>query len=112
MMMLPLLLLLLLWPSILPISTVQAVVPYNHTVPNLPGPNVMATMGNPLKGLVGGSRWAALPLRSDIVPLSMEFFNVGVSVDTGPYIWTVLDVPLSHKYQFMYLSLEHSSPKS
>jgi hypothetical protein len=78
MMMLPLLLL-LLWPSFLPISKVLAVVPYNHTVPNLPGPNVMATLGNPLKGLVGGSRWAAPPLRSDIVPLSMEFFNVGVS---------------------------------
>jgi hypothetical protein len=53
------------------------VIPY-YTVPYLPEPNLLATMGNPLKGLVGGSRWAIPPLREDIVPLSMEFFNVGV----------------------------------
>lgn len=52
--------------------------PY-HTVLDLPEPNLLATMGNPLKGLVGGSRWAVPPLRDDIVSLSMEFFNVGVS---------------------------------
>jgi hypothetical protein len=55
--------------------------PYYHTVPNLPARNIMASMGNPLKGLVGGSRWAAPPLRDDIVPNSLEFFNVGVSDD-------------------------------
>jgi hypothetical protein len=55
--------------------------PYYHTVPNLPERNILATMGNPLKGLVGGSRWAAPPLRDDIVPSSLEFFNVGVSDD-------------------------------
>jgi hypothetical protein len=61
------------------VTAATAVIPYHHTVPDLPLPNLLATMGNPLKGLVGGSRWSTPPLRHDIVPHSMEFFNVGVS---------------------------------
>jgi hypothetical protein len=78
------------------VTAATAVIPY-HTVPNLPLPNLLATMGNPLKGLVGGSRWTTPPLRNDIVPHSMEFFNVGVSSDTDGLDHDVRDglLPLS-----------------
>lgn len=40
-------------------------------------PNETAALGNPLKGLMGGGRWAPLPL-PESVPLSMEWYNIGV----------------------------------
>ena len=45
----------------------------------LGAPNLNAAVGNPLKGLAGGARWAPLPL-PDSVPLSIEFYNLGVSL--------------------------------
>lgn len=49
-----------------------------YTVPDLPETNLRAAMGNPLKGLIGGSRWSSVPLREDYINLSMESFSVGV----------------------------------
>lgn len=43
-------------------------------------PNLQVSRGNPLKGLVGGIRWAPPPLPEQI-PLSIEFFNIGVSAE-------------------------------
>lgn len=40
--------------------------------------NMAAASGNPLKGLVGGARFSSPPL-DETVPLSMEWYNVGVS---------------------------------
>jgi hypothetical protein len=42
-------------------------------------PNETAAMGNPLRGLAGGSRWAAVPLPEPI-PFTIEWCNVGVRV--------------------------------
>jgi hypothetical protein len=39
--------------------------------------NLTAGMDNPLKGLVGGARWAPPPLLNT-VPLSMEWYNLGL----------------------------------
>ena len=49
--------------------------PYFETT-DLGRPNVDAAIGNPMKGLVGGARYAPPPL-PDSVPLSIEFYNVG-----------------------------------
>lgn len=40
-------------------------------------PNETAAMGNPLRGLAGGSRWAAVPL-PEPVPFTIEWCNVVV----------------------------------
>jgi hypothetical protein len=37
----------------------------------------MAAIGNPMKGLAGGSRWSSLPMVNS-VPLAIEFFNIGL----------------------------------
>jgi len=52
-----------------------------------------AAMGNPLKGLLGGSRWSGVPL-PDAVPLSMEWANFGLDemmVGDNKFDWTLLD---------------------
>lgn len=46
---------------------------------NLGSPNFAAALGNPIKGLVGGARWYPPPPLDETIPLSMEWFNVGVS---------------------------------
>jgi hypothetical protein len=51
---------------------------YTTSDPNvLGGPNTSAALGNPLKGLYGGVRWATPPL-PEAVPLSIEWYNIGV----------------------------------
>jgi len=45
----------------------------------LGAPNTLSALGNPLKGLIGGARWANPPL-PDNVPLTMEWYNIGVSL--------------------------------
>jgi len=51
---------------------------YQTSDPVLLGaPNEMAAIGNPLKGLAGGSRYAPPPL-PESVPLAIEFFNIGL----------------------------------
>ena len=45
---------------------------YTTNDPNVLGaPNDMAALGNPMKGLIGGARWAPTPLPNN-VPLSVE----------------------------------------
>lgn len=43
----------------------------------LGAPNHTAALGNPLKGLFGGIRWSKPPL-IDTIPLSLEWFNLGL----------------------------------
>jgi hypothetical protein len=43
----------------------------------LGAPNALAAVGNPLKGLYGGARWVTPPL-PEAVPLSIEWYNIGV----------------------------------
>lgn len=40
-------------------------------------PDRRAALGNPMKGLIGGALWAPTPL-PEVVPLSVEFYNIGV----------------------------------
>lgn len=52
-----------------------------------------AAMGNPLKGLLGGSRWSHGPL-PEAVPLSMEWANFGldeIMTNDNTFDWTLLD---------------------
>jgi hypothetical protein len=51
----------------------------------LGAPNEMAAIGNPLKGLAGGSRYAPPPL-PESVPLAIEFFNIGLGTYAMPEI--------------------------
>jgi hypothetical protein len=46
----------------------------------LGAPDTSAALGNPLKGLYGGARWAKPPL-PEAVPLSIEWYNVGVRTE-------------------------------
>lgn len=39
--------------------------------------NTEVAAGNPLRGLAGGSRWAATPL-PELVPFTIEWINIGV----------------------------------
>jgi hypothetical protein len=51
---------------------------YSTSDPNVLGaPNTSAALGNPLKGLYGGVRWATPPL-PEAVPLAIEWYNIGV----------------------------------
>lgn len=51
---------------------------YSTSDPNVLGiPNASAALGNPLKGLYGGARWAPPPL-PETVPLAIEWYNIGV----------------------------------
>lgn len=50
--------------------------PY-YTHADLGVPNRMAAIGNPLKGLIGSSIWTTPPL-DETIPLSMEWYNLGV----------------------------------
>jgi Malectin domain len=55
--------------------------------------NLTAGMNNPLKGLIGGARWATPPL-INTVPLSMEWYNLGLDemmVGDNKFDWKVLD---------------------
>jgi hypothetical protein len=55
--------------------------------------NLTAGMNNPLKGLIGGARWARPPL-INTVPLSMEWFNLGLDemmVGDNKFDWKFLD---------------------
>jgi len=46
---------------------------YTTNDPNVLGaPNDRAALGNPMKGLIGGARWATTPLPNN-VPLSVEW---------------------------------------
>jgi hypothetical protein len=59
----------------------------------LGGLNQSAAISNPLKGLVGGARWAPPPLLNT-VPLSMEWYNLGldeIMVGDNKFNWTILD---------------------
>jgi hypothetical protein len=49
-----------------------------RTIEELGEPNDEAAIGNPLRGLAGGSRWAAVPLPESIVPFTIEWCNIGV----------------------------------
>lgn len=56
-------------------------------------PNYGASIGNPLKGLAGGARWATPPL-PEAVPLSIEFYNIGldeIMVGDNEFDWTTLE---------------------
>jgi hypothetical protein len=56
-------------------------------------PDVMASIGNPLKGLMGGVRWAPPPLL-DSIPSSLEWFNVGldeIMIDNDTFDWSILE---------------------
>jgi hypothetical protein len=55
--------------------------------------NLEAGMNNPLKGLIGGARWATPPLLNT-VPLSMEWYNLGLDemmVGDNKFDWKILD---------------------
>jgi Malectin domain len=55
--------------------------------------NLTAGMNNPLKGLIGGARWARPPL-INTVPLSMEWYNLGLDemmVGDNKFDWKILD---------------------
>jgi Malectin domain len=55
--------------------------------------NLTAGMNNPLKGLIGGARWARPPL-INTVPLSMEWYNLGLDemmVGDNKFDWKFLD---------------------
>jgi Malectin domain len=55
--------------------------------------NLTAGMNNPLKGLIGGARWATPPL-INTVPLRMEWYNLGldeVMVGEDKFDWKILD---------------------
>jgi len=59
--------------------------PYYWTTDSavLGAPNHTAALGNPLKGLFGSIRWSKPPL-IDTIPLSLEWFNLGLGkVDVG-----------------------------
>jgi hypothetical protein len=49
-----------------------------RTIEDIGEPNDEAAIGNPLRGLAGGSRWAAVPLPESIVPFTIEWCNIGV----------------------------------
>ena len=56
-------------------------------------PNYGASLGNPMKGLAGGARWAKPPL-PDAVPLSIEFYNIGldeIMVGDNKFDWTIVE---------------------
>ena len=72
-----------------------AVQPYYRTNATsiLGKPNYGAAIGNPLKGLAGGARWAKPPL-PNAVPLSIEFYNIGldeVMVGNNQFNWTIVE---------------------
>ena len=72
-----------------------AVEPYYRTDDTsiLGKPNFVASLGNPMKGLAGGARWAKPPL-PDSVPLSIEFYNIGldeIMVGDNKFDWTVVE---------------------
>ena len=55
--------------------------------------NLAAALGNPLKGLIGGARYAPPPL-PESVPLSMEWFNFGldeIMVGDNQFDWSTLE---------------------
>jgi hypothetical protein len=55
--------------------------------------NLAAGMNNPLKGLIGGARWATPPLLNT-VPLSMEWYNMGLDemmVGDNKFDWKIID---------------------
>lgn len=60
-------------------------------------PDFLAAIGNPLKGLMGGVRWALPPLPSS-VPSSLEWYNLGldeIMVGDNSFDWTILEGLLS-----------------
>ena len=64
----------------------------------LGAPNLTAALGNPLKGLAGAPRWSQfLPLPNS-VPLSIEFYNIGldeIMIGDNAFNWTIHDKFLS-----------------
>jgi hypothetical protein len=71
------------------------VLPYYRTTNSsiLGKQNYGASLGNPLKGLAGGARWSTPPL-PDSVPLSIEFYNLGLDemmVGYNNFDWTTVE---------------------
>jgi hypothetical protein len=57
-----------------------------QTIEDLGEPNDEAAIGNPLRGLAGGSRWAAVPLPESIVPFTIEWCNIGVRLLLAAFV--------------------------